>query len=101
MKTVSPHSSIHIGPLRLLELWTSGFNFAVLDAVRRVFSQLKHGDARLIDGVVFKKQYNDIVVVTVQRKKQEKKERLLLFTLVDMLVYGKTALDISTYNKDS
>jgi len=101
MKTVSPHSSIHIGPLRLLELWTSGFNFATIDAARKIFSQLKHGDVRLIDGVVFKKQHNDVVVVAVQRKKHRKKERLLLFTLVDMVSRGKTALEISTYNKDS
>lgn len=98
MKTTysNTQSKLIASGTRILELYLSGFDFSTLPEIARSFSQLKSGEARLVSGVVFKKQGRDLVVVSVQRKRMETLSKQLLYTLIGMLSRGHTAQSITT-----
>jgi len=92
----SSRSKVIASPVRILELYLSGYDFSEIPKVIRAFSQLKSGEVKLISGVIFKKQGRDIVIVSVQRQRGEGVSKKLLFTLVEMLSRGQTAKSITT-----
>jgi len=98
MKTTysNTNSKIIASSTRILELYLSGFDFSALPEIVKSFSQLKSGEARLVSGVLFKKQGRDLVLVSVQRKRAETLSKQLLFTLIGMLSCGHTAQSITT-----